>query len=63
MQTENEVLDITTHALDDVVSLDFRTAPNMDKLGFTGYGSIHFQLSYKDAVKLGKLLIVEGSKK
>ena len=71
MQTENEVLEITTHKLDDgVVTLDFRTLPNLAEidgfpahLGKIGYCSVHFQLSPKDAVKLGKLLIAEGNRK
>ena len=64
MQTENEVLDISTFRTDDgTVCLDFRTVPNMDKLGYQGYSSIHFQLAPKDAVKLGKLLVKEGRKK
>ncbi len=63
MKTENEVFDITAHRLADVVTLDFRTAPNTEKLGSIGYGSIHFQLSPKDAVELGMLLLNEGSKK
>ncbi len=71
MQTENQVLDISAHKQDEVVTLDFRTAPNMvpgDKPGTykflnkTGYASIHFQLSPADAVKLGKSLIKEGRK-
>lgn len=64
MRTENGEFEISTYKLKDgTITLDFRTQPRMEEVdGFltvkagTGYGSFHFQLSPKDAVKVGKLL-------
>lgn len=71
METENKVLNITTMKVDDgTVCLDFRSAPNMAEidgspayLGLSGYVSVHFQLSPKDAEKLGAMLIAMGPQK
>ncbi len=71
METENELFHITVNKVDSgVVCLDFRSNPNMGNdaegatlLGKIGYSSVHFQLSPKDAEKLGALLISQGDQK